>query len=323
MAVARFIERAKVVLLAGGVLLFPVAACAQAAQSGQSGQSTQSEPITPSNVNTTEADPSAALVSALSAACKRDEAQFTKYLTLDNAAAFRNLPVDQRAAVLNRLSLTDDGGHPMLSASQDGHPTLRCQVSAATAEFQLGAARAGENLAFIPVQIKGGNVTDFGMVREAGGWRILSIGLVVFDIRQLAARWAEEETQSREVDAIHAVLDLQTAIGTYQRAFDEFPESLQQLGPAPKNQVSPEHANLIPAQLASGSVNGYRFRYRVVDGADGTPSGYEISAAPEAYGKNGRRSFFLDAAGKLHGGDKHGEIATADDPVASPEQTQQ
>jgi hypothetical protein len=323
MALPQLVGRASFTLLACGVLLLPTDAHAQAAQSGQSGQGTQNAQSTPSTANATEADPSAALVSALTAACKRDETQFSKYLTPGNAAAFRALPAVQRAAVLNRLSLTDDAGHPMLSTSQDGHPALRCEVAAATAEFQLGAPRAGENLAFIPVQIKGGNITDFGMVREGGGWRILSIGLVVFDIRQLAARWAEDETQSREVDAIHAVLDLQTAIGTYQRAFDQFPESLQQLGPAPKNQVSPEQANLIPAQLASGSLNGYQFRYRIVDDTDGKPSGYEISAAPEAYGKNGRRSFFLDAAGKLHGGDKRGDFATADDPVVSADQTQE
>ncbi len=309
-------------------------ATARAQVDSQTGHSTSSAPNAPStpgttntasveSANVTEADPSAALVSAISAACKRDESQFAKYLTPDNAVAFRELPSDQRAAVLNRLALTDEAGHPLLSSDANGHPELRCEVPVATAEFQLGVPRAGQNLAFIPVKIKGGNETEFGMVREAGGWRVLSIGLVMFDIRQLAARWQEEDTVSREVDAIHSVLDLQTAIGTYQRAFDDFPQSLEQLGPAPENQVSPEQANLIGAQLASGSLGGYRFRYRVVTGADGAVSGYEITATPEAYGKNGRRSFFLDAAGKIHGGDKHGESATSDDPAVPAEESQE
>jgi hypothetical protein len=280
------------------------------AQSAQSSASTEA-------VSPTEADPSASLASAIAAACKRDQDQFAKYLTPDNAKAFRDLPADQRASVLNRISLTDSAGHPLLSTDAAGQPAVRCEVASATAEFEFGAPRAGQNLAFVPVKIKGGTDTEFGMVREAGGWRILSIGLVMFDIRQLAARWQQEDTESRELDALHAVLDLRTAIGTYQRAFDDLPKSLAQLGPAAKNEVSPEQANLIGADLASGSQGGYRFRYRVVTGADGNVAGFEIMATPESYGKNGRRSFFLDAAGKLHGGDKHGDIATVDDPVVS------
>ncbi len=284
----------RVPLLALLVVLLPASAAAQASQ---------------------DADPSAALESAFTAACKHDEAQFANHLTADNAAAFRALPLDQRSAILKRFSLTDDAGHPLLSSDQKGRPVVRCEVAGATAEFQFGATRASENLAFIPIQTVGGDITDFGMVRESSGWKIISVGLMLFDIQQLAGRWAEQETENREDDAIHSMRDLQTVIGTYQRAFDELPESLEKLGPAPKGQVSPDQANLISAKLASGNQNGYRFRYRVVSGADGYPSGFEIAATPEAYGKSGKRSFFLDAAGKIHGADKHGDIATADDPV--------
>jgi len=304
------IRRVGFVGLACAFFMVPIAARAQTERSASSGEAV------------TEADPSAALVSVLTAACRHDEAQFSKYLIADNAAAFRDLPSDERASVLKRLSLTEEAGRPLLSSDQDGRPVLRCQVAVATSEFQLGAPRTGENLAFIPVQIIGGTVTDFGMVREGGGWRLLSVGLMVFDIRQLASRWKEEAAEDRETAAIHAVLDLQSAIGTYRRAFDQFPESLQQLGPAPKNQVSPERANLIGAVLASGSLNGYRFRYRIVNNADGNPTGYEISATPEIYGKTGQRSFFLDAAGKLHGGDKHGESASGDDPLVHADDAQ-
>jgi len=265
--------------------------------------------------NAQDADPSAALVSALTAACKHDETQFSKFLTADNAAAFRALPPDQRTAILKRFSLTEDAGHPLLSSDQNGRSVVRCEVSTATAEFRFGATREHENLAFVPVELVGGNVSNIGLVRESSGWKILSVGLMLFDIPQLSEKWAEDDTVNRENNAIQTVRDLQSVIGTYQRAFDGLPQSLQQLGPAPKDEVSPDQANLISAQLATGSLDGYRFRYRIVSGTDGTPSGYEITATPESYGKNGKRSFFLDAAGKVHAADKHGESSTADDPV--------
>jgi hypothetical protein len=265
--------------------------------------------------NAQDADPSAALVSALTAACKHDESQFAKFLTADNAIAFHALPADQRTAILKRFSLTEDAGHPLLSNDQNGRSVVRCEVSTATAEFHFGTTREHENLAFIPVEIVGGSVSNIGLVRESSGWKILSVGLMLFDIPQLSEKWAADETVNHENNAIQTVRDLQSVIGTYQRAFGALPESLQQLGPAPKNEVSPDQANLISAQLATGTQDGYRFRYRIVSGADGNPSGYEITAMPESYGKNGKRSFFLDAAGKIHAADKRGESSTADDPV--------
>lgn len=272
-----------------------------------------------------ESDPSAALAALLTAACTHNEGQFATYLTADNAKAFKSLPAEQRAAVIKRLALTDDPGRPLLSADTDGHNVLRCQVAQATAEFRFGATRARENLAFIPIQIVGGTVTEFGLVRESGGWRLLSVGLMLFDIPQLASRWAQEEIEDLEAAAVQTLRDLVTAIGTYQRAYDRLPESLAELGPAPKNEVSPEQADLINSQIAAGNQGGYRFRYRIVTGADGNPSGFEIAATPEAYGKGGRRSFLLDAGGKIHGADKKGELATPDDAIvtAPPDESRQ
>ena len=66
-------------------------------------------------------------------------------------------------------------------------------------------------------------------------------------------------------------------------------------------------------RLAAGSDGGYRFRYRIVTGAQEDETAFELAATPEEYGKTGRRSFLLDAAGKIHGADKQGDSATADD----------
>ena len=46
-------------------------------------------------------------------------------------------------------------------------------------------------------------------------------------------------------------------------------------------------------------------------------AGFVLAATPIEYGKGGRRSFYLDSNGTLRGGDKHGAVATAADPLVA------
>lgn len=261
-----------------------------------------------------EADPASALLSALTAACKQNDVQFAIYLTADNAAAFRNLPPDERATVLHRLAVVDGPGKPLLSNSTDGHTILRCDSAGAATELRFGAIRTHENLAFIPIRSSEGDPTEFGLVRESGGWRLLSVGILLFDVPQLASRWAAQDAENHEVGAANALQDLTDAIDRYHEAYGMYPETLAQLGPAPKNEVSPDLANLITAEMATGTHEGYRYQYRVISDPDGNATGYEVSATPEQYGKTGKRSFLIDSDKRLHGADKHGDMATTDDP---------
>jgi len=262
-----------------------------------------------------ETDPAASLVAALSAACRADEAHFENYLTADNTAAFRALPADQRASVLKRLSFADEAAKPLLSSDDHNRTVLRCEAVEGTAELRFGDVRMHENLAFIPVSVVNGENTEFGLVRENGGWRLLSLGLVLLDVSQLSKQWAEADLQAREDAAVSNLRGLDDAIQRYRRAFGKLPDSLAQLGPAPKNEVSPDQADLVSNNLAAGSSGGYRFRYRVVNGVREDEPSFELIAQPEQYGKTGRRSFFVDAAGNVYGADKHGDQATAADPV--------
>jgi hypothetical protein len=262
-----------------------------------------------------EAEPAAALASALIAACRQNETQFARYLTAESAAAFRALPEGERADFLHRFSLLDSPGRALVSSDVQNHSVVRCEASGASVEFRFGQERVHENLAFIPVRVAENRSTEFGLVREGGGWRILSLGLLLVNVPELAKQWAEQEMEAREAAAIRTLRALAGAIGTYRRAFDKLPESLEQLGPAPKEGISPDAANLVDAQLAAGTHVGYRFRYRILPAPNEGEPGFELAASPMEYTKTGQRSFFLDAEGKLHGADHQGAVATADDPV--------
>ncbi len=265
----------------------------------------------------TESDPGSALAAALSAACRANEPHFANYLTQPNAAAFKALPADQRASLLQRFSLVAEAGKPLLDSDPQNHIVLRCQTPEATTEFRFGDPRVHENLAFVPVNVVDGQQTQFGLVRENGGWRLISLGLVLLDIPQLSKQWAESDLAAHEEAAVATLRGLADAIETYRRAYGKLPDSLAQLGPAPKDQISPEQASLVNEHLAAGSTAGYRFRYRIVSPSEAGNETFELAAVPEAYGKTGRRSFLMDNAGKIHAADKHGELATADDSLVA------
>jgi hypothetical protein len=264
-------------------------------------------------------DPAAALSAAFMAACRANETQFATFLTTDNAAAFRALPVEQRTAFLKRFALSDDTGKPLISSDAQNHTVLRCRTPGGTVEFRFGDARTRENLSFIPMTVPGGQSTEFGLVRENGSWRLLSLGLVLLDIPQLSKQWADEELVAREDGAIANLNTLAEAIQKYRRAFGNLPTKLAELEPAPKDQITPEQASLTSAELASGKSGGYGFRYRIAPAADGNDTNFELTAVPDEYGKTGRRSFFLDTAGQIHGDDKLGNVASDDDPVVEVE----
>ena len=183
------------------------------------------------------ADAATALSAALSAACRANETQFANYLTAENAAVFRTLPAGKRAAFVKRFALTDDPGKPLASTDAEKHTVLRCEATKATVEYRFGDARVHENLAFIPVTVLIRD-TEFGLVRENGAWRLLSLGLVLLDIPQLAKQWEESDLIAREETAVQTLRELRDH-SQYNRAWGKLPESLAALGPAPPGKFHP------------------------------------------------------------------------------------
>lgn len=267
-------------------------------------------------------DSAATLSDALVAACRGDEKQFSTFLAGDNPAAFEALPAAQRSEFLKRISLSDLPGKPLLASDGAGHIVLRCRAPNLTVEYRFGTARVHDDLAFIPVAVVDSEEATFGLIHERQGWKLLSLGLVLFDIPQLSKQWAQADLQAREEAIVTTLRGLAQAIGTYQRAFGRLPENLAELGPAPKDQVSPEQASLVSADLAKGLQDGYEFRYRIVPDISGNDTAFELAATPKPYGNSGHRSFFMDATGKVHGDDKHGAVATTEDPLIAGEKAE-
>ncbi len=216
---------------------------------------------------------------------------------------------------MKRFVLLDEPGRPLLSSDPQGHTVVRCEAPGLTAEFRFGETRLRENLAFVPVEVTGARRIDFGLVREGGGWKLLSVGLLLLDLAALARQWESAELEASEAAAIAALRKFAAAAGAYRRVFGRLPDTLAQMGPPPKEGISAEAAGLVDAELAAGKKEGYLFRFRSLPPAqEGAEPGFELAATPAEYGKTGRRSFFLDSSGALRGADKHGAVATPTDP---------
>ena len=171
-------------------------------------------------------DPSEALGETLTAACRQDQAGFANHLTSDSAEAYRALPEQQRVALLKRFVLLEDPGKALLS-TLDGHTVVRCEASGVVSEMRFGESQVRENLAFIAVTVPQGDDTQsvrFGLVREGGQWKLLSVGLVLLDIPALARQWSESEVRQQEQKAIFALRKIAEALKSYQTAYGKLPE---------------------------------------------------------------------------------------------------
>jgi hypothetical protein len=87
---------------------------------------------------------------------------------------------------------------------------------------------------------------------------------------------------------------IQQAETQYQSQFGDYAPTLKELGPPANGAAGPASAKLIPPSLASGEKDGYLFS------VGRTTEGFSINANPKVFGKNGRRTFYLDQDGIIH-----------------------
>ena len=313
------IRRAPLLRLASApaLLLFAFTAAAQEGSSAAQANTTSAPTKVPDA-------PTAALRDALSAACSQSEQSFSKFLTARNTDTFAHLTPSARVALMKRFVLLNEPGRPSLLPTGSGRPTIQCETPAGAAELQIGGAEISDNLAFLPVEVREATDTtgasvirvQMGLVREKNDWKLLSVGLVLLDLPALAFEWDAAEMESTERAAIDGLKKIAEAVESYRRTYSRLPESLAKLGPPPRGSAAgPGAAGLLVPDLASGIRTGYKFRYVISGGNNlGAPAKYEVAATPETYGRTGRRSFFRDTKGDLHGADRQGAVGSEVDP---------
>jgi hypothetical protein len=299
----------------------PIALVFLAATIARSQESTSSKPG--GSATSPPGGPSAALRDALKSACSQSESDFAKFLTARNAQTFSALTPTARVALMKRFVLLDEPGKASLIPSPSGRPLIRCETPGGAAEIQIGGADLTDNLAFLPVEIRdatdsvGSNVmhVKMGLVRESGEWKLLSVGLLLLDLPSLAAEWDAAEIETTERIAIDAVKKIADAVETYRRTYSRLPDSLAKLGPPTHGAANAEAAGFLDAEFASGTKNGYVFRYVLASASTlGAPAKFQLAATPQTYGRTGRRSFFRDSTGGLHGADRQGAVGGEADP---------
>jgi type IV pilus assembly protein PilA len=267
--------------------------------------------------------PSLALRQALSAACRQDETEFTKYLTTRNAETFSTLTEGARVALMKRFVLLNEPGKPSLITGAAGRPLVRCETPVGTAEMQIGGADVEDNFALLPVEIRDATDTvgesvlhvKMGLVREHGEWKLISVGLVLLDLPSLAVEWDTAQIDSTEKSAIESLKTIADAVEKYRRTYTRLPDSLANLGSPAKGAPSAEAAGMLEPDLAAGASSGYNFRYVLASNSTlGAPAKYALAATPQVYGRTGKRSFFTDGDGVIHGADRQGGVGSASDP---------
>ncbi|HXR32205.1 MAG TPA: hypothetical protein VN830_00745 [Verrucomicrobiae bacterium] len=269
------------------------------------------------------ADPTSTLRDTLFAACSQNSTEFARALTVRNTQAFSRMTSATRTTLLKRFVLLDKPGQPRAEIDAAGDLSVYCATSDVTTQLQIGKPELRDNLAYISLTVKNAAAANeddshrvlMGFVREAGQWKLLSLGLLMLDLPSLAEEWDRAEIKNNEQSAVDSMKTLAQAIETYRKTYTRLPDSLAVLGPPPQGPAKSEKADLIDAELAEGRRDGYSFRYVIVGAnASGAPAKYELAAIPIDYGRTGSRSFFRDVLGVLHGADRRGAVGSVTDP---------
>jgi len=267
--------------------------------------------------------PAAALRDVLSAACSQSQSEFVRFLTNRNKEAYSRMTPAARVALMKRFVLLNEPGKPTTATNPSGRPIVRCATPELTTEMQIGAAEIQDNVAFLRMELR--SATDsagedtrqvtMGFVREEGQWKLLSVGLLLLDLPALEMEWDAAEMESTEAGAIESLRKIEEAVEAYRRKYSRLPDSLASLGPPLQGAAGANAAGLIDSGLAAGMKNGYALRYVIVGASTvGAPAKYELSAIPLNYGRTGKRSFFRDSSGALHGADRKGAVGSESDP---------
>src|SRR5579871_579558 len=114
------------------------------------------------------------------------------------------------------------------------------------------------------------------------GFSLIELLIVIAIILIIAAiavpKMNNQMMAAHEMAAIRQITTIHQAETQYYSQFGKYAESLAALGPPASGAATPAAADLIPKVLADGKNSGYMFAVQP------SPTGYSITAVPEAFG---------------------------------------
>jgi len=144
------------------------------------------------------------------------------------------------------------------------------------------------------------------------GFSLIELLIVIAIILIIAAiavpKMNHQIMAAHEMAAIRMIGTIHQTETQYYSQFGRYASNLTELGPPASGAAGPAAADLIPKNLSDGKASGFIFT------VTGTPTGYSVTAVPEAFGSSGGRTFFSDQTLVIHN-NYTAEPATA----ASPE----
>lgn len=130
------------------------------------------------------------------------------------------------------------------------------------------------------------------------GFSLIELLIVISIILIIAAiavpKMNKQLMLAREQAAIRQINTIHQAETQYYSQYGRYAANLTELGPPASGADSPSAANIIPKNLAEGKNSGYVFT------VSGTPTGYSVTAVPEAFGNSGSRTFYSDQTLVVH-----------------------
>jgi len=117
---------------------------------------------------------------------------------------------------------------------------------------------------------------------------LIVIAIILVIVTIAVPQYNKQMMSAHETAAIQAIQTIHAVETQYYSQFGRYATSLAELGPPASGAAGPAAADLISRDLAEGRKSGYIFTVAA------TPTGYAISAVPEAFNSSGRRTFYSD-----------------------------